>query len=173
MANPYGLVQRLRERMFEDATIVRCPPAGEPQLVASAEHWTTFRHLFGRSRTFVSCGITVRRVHSAACRSVEVCGPDGSRSDPYEALIGSGAENILAPDWVASSLGLELDGEQTPIRIGGAVRSTRFSDVDLVIEGPDRSAVHGAQRWGLWRRQTRLGWSSLGIVASSTNLPSA
>lgn len=31
--NPYGLVQRLRERMIDDATIVRCPPAGEPQLV--------------------------------------------------------------------------------------------------------------------------------------------
>ena len=31
--NPYGLVQRLRERMIDDATIVRCPAASEPQLV--------------------------------------------------------------------------------------------------------------------------------------------
>ena len=70
-------------------------------------------------------------------------GPDETRSDSYEALIDSGAENILTPDWVASSLGLELDGEQTPIRIGGAVRSTRFCDVDIVIEGPDGNTV----RW--------------------------
>ena len=31
--HPYGLVQRLRERMINDATIVRCPPGDEPQLV--------------------------------------------------------------------------------------------------------------------------------------------
>lgn len=68
-------------------------------------------------------------------------GPDGSRSDRFEALIDSGAENILTPEWVASSLGLELQGEETAIRIGGAVRSTRFSDVDIKIEGPDGDAV--------------------------------
>ena len=31
--NPHGLVQRLHERQITGATIVRCPPADEPQLV--------------------------------------------------------------------------------------------------------------------------------------------
>ena len=31
--NPHGLVQRLHERRITGATIVRCPPADEPQLV--------------------------------------------------------------------------------------------------------------------------------------------
>ena len=74
---------------------------------------------------------------------IRFVGPDGSRSDPYEALIDSGAENILTPDWVASTIGVNLGGEETPIRIGGSVRSTRFGDVDIVIEGPDGNAV----RW--------------------------
>ena len=79
-------------------------------------------------------------------------GPDGSRSDPFEALIDSGAENILTPEWVASSLGLELHGEPTSIRIGGNVRSTRFCDVDIVIEGPDgkyRAMAHPSRLHGV------------------------
>ena len=70
-------------------------------------------------------------------------GPDGSQSDRYEALIDSGAENILTPNWVAATIGVELRGETTRIRIGGAIRSTQFHDVDIVIEAPDGTAI----RW--------------------------
>lgn len=56
--NPYGLVQRLRERMIDDATISAVRRLESRSSSASAEAWTTSRRSFGRSHTFESCGVT-------------------------------------------------------------------------------------------------------------------
>ena len=55
----------------------------------------------------------------------------------YEALVDSGAANVLAAGWLAMHLGVTPAGRQQLIRIGGASRSVVFEDVDLELQSPD------------------------------------
>jgi hypothetical protein len=68
--------------------------------------------------------------------NVRFAGHDGV-AESYEALVDSGAENVLAADWLAMHHGITPSGRRQTIRIGGAARNVVFEDVELELLSPD------------------------------------
>ncbi|MGH9278165.1 MAG: aspartyl protease family protein [Acidimicrobiales bacterium] len=64
--------------------------------------------------------------------------------EPAWALVDTGAENVLAADWLADFAGIDVDQseERTLVGIGGHVVEVAFVEVDLVLHAPhDTSEV--------------------------------
>jgi hypothetical protein len=69
----------------------------------------------------------------------------GSDQTIYAALVDSGADNVLAPEWVASAAGVVPDAaREVQVRIGGRAQTVRFQEVSMQICPP------GALRAGEW-----------------------
>jgi hypothetical protein len=69
----------------------------------------------------------------------------GRDTHVYAALVDSGADNVLAPEWLARAAGVVPDaGRELLIRIGGSARAIRFQEVVLELLPPD------ALRQGGW-----------------------
>ena len=67
---------------------------------------------------------------------IQIAGAD-SPSDTFVALVDSGCDHILAPEWLARLVGAELDPRrECSIRIAGAPRRVRFADVSLRLCSP-------------------------------------
>lgn len=69
---------------------------------------------------------------------VSVMLANGERvSQRYVALVDSGCDHVLAPAWVAHTIGVEPDEDrQMGVRIGGSARSVRFAEVTLRLMEP-------------------------------------
>jgi hypothetical protein len=68
------------------------------------------------------------------------------QTETHRALVDSGCDHILAPDWIAHSIGVEPDRQrEMEIRIGGATRKVRFADVavELYPPGTDPTRTDG------------------------------
>jgi hypothetical protein len=64
-------------------------------------------------------------------------------TDVYQALVDSGADHVLAPDWIAHSIGVEPDPKrELRSRIGGDVRTIRFADVSIHLCPPDSDPLN-------------------------------
>jgi len=63
----------------------------------------------------------------------------------YAALVDSGADNVLAPEWLARAAGVIPDAaRELQVRIGGSARTIRFQELELELLPPD------ALRQGDW-----------------------
>jgi hypothetical protein len=73
-----------------------------------------------------------------------------ARTQVHRALVDSGADHILAPEWLALQIGVDPDeSRETKIRIGGQARMVRFANVTVHLcppgMDPSTSADHEAE----------------------------
>jgi hypothetical protein len=60
------------------------------------------------------------------------------RTQLYRALVDSGCDYILTPEWVAREIGVRPDaGREITVRIGGAGRRVHFGDVRMQLYPPE------------------------------------
>lgn len=69
---------------------------------------------------------------------VSLAGVDLSTA-PRVGLIDTGAENVLAADWLADLAGVDLqaNSDVALIGIGGQTAEVRFAEVEVGLHGPD------------------------------------
>lgn len=79
-------------------------------------------------------------------------------SHTFLALVDSGCDHVLAPEWVAHHIGVEPDeAREIRIQIGGNVRRVRFADVTVYLAPPGTEPGETPSSPGLeW--QTQVGF---------------
>lgn len=80
--------------------------------------------------------------HKALLRPAVLIQLAGSNpaADTFVALVDSGCDHVLAPEWLARLIGVEPDlNREVSIRIAGASRRVRFADVTLRLCSPAAS----------------------------------
>lgn len=67
---------------------------------------------------------------------VRLAGPTGT-SQRYVALVDSGCDHVLAPLWLAETIGVDPDEDrEIGVGIGGKTRVVRFADVEMQLVEP-------------------------------------
>lgn len=60
------------------------------------------------------------------------------RTKLWQALVDSGSDHILTPEWVAREIGVQPDPKRAiEVRIGGAPRPVHFADVNVQLYPPE------------------------------------
>jgi hypothetical protein len=68
---------------------------------------------------------------------IQFVGPNGPSAAVHLALVDSGANSIMTPEWVAMELGIELDDDRsTSVGLGGKPRRVRYAAATLRLLPP-------------------------------------
>lgn len=85
---------------------------------------------------------------------VQLVGPNGPTENVYLALVDSGANSVLTPEWVAMQLGIELDDSKTTsVGLGGQSRRVRYAQAGIRLLPPSNLRDEEPLEW-----QTEVGF---------------